>query len=89
VVSLFSVGCVILMGVSFLPGCLQDTAHTPGAADPWIVVTPTAVIVAAVGLGLTSLTSPEKRAAVAMTFLSTIGLLASATAGVQAMAEAW
>lgn len=73
----------------FLPGCLQVDTKSPQAADPWIVVTPTAFIFAAVGLGLTCLASSRKRGAVAVTFLATLGLLAFAAAGVQAISEAW
>lgn len=88
-VSVFSLGCALLLGVMFLPGCLQVNADSPQARDPWIVVTPTAFIFAAVGLGLTSLASSQKRGAVALTFLATLGLLAFAAAGIQAIGEAW
>jgi len=73
----------------FVPGCLQMNANGPQATDAWIVVTPTALLLAAVGLGFTSLASSQKRGAVAITFLATLGLLAFAAAGTQAMAEAW
>ena len=73
----------------FLPGCLQMNANGPQSTDAWIVVTPTAVLLAAIGLGFTSLASSHKRGAVAITFLATLGLLAFAAAGAQAMAETW
>lgn len=88
-VSVFSVGCAVLIGAMFLPGCLQVDPNSPHSVDPWIVLTPTAVIFAAVGLGLTSFVSSQKRGAVAVTFLAAIGLLAFAAAGVQAIGEAW